>query len=154
MLFKDKHNCFITNSDGKILFKSFTIPNNRDGFDELYQKIKSVTDDLTKVKVGLEATGHYSYNTLGYLLYKGLTTFVINPLHTNLYSKSLSLRKTKTDKVDAHTIATMLMSEANLKSYSDTSYHNEELKSLTRYRFDKVKERAKLILMLQKNLSE
>ena len=28
--------------------------------------------------------------------------------------------------------------------YTDTAYHNEELKSLTRYRFDKVKERAKL----------
>lgn len=141
---KDKHDCFITNSDGEILFKAFTISNNRDGFDDLYQKITSVTDDLTKVKVGLEATGHYSYNILGYLLDKGLTTFVINPLHTNLYRKSLSLRKTKTDKVDAHTIATMLMSDVNLKSYSDTSYHNEELKSLTRYRFDKVKERAKL----------
>jgi transposase len=36
----------------------------------------------------------------------------------------------------------MLMSDVNLKSYSDTSYHNEELKSLTRYRFDKVKERS------------
>ena len=36
------------------------------------------------------------------------------------------------------------MSDMNLKSYSDTSYHNKELKSLTRYRFDKVKERAKL----------
>ena len=36
------------------------------------------------------------------------------------------------------------MSDVNLKSYSDTSYHNEELKSLTRYRFDKAKERAKL----------
>ena len=36
------------------------------------------------------------------------------------------------------------MSDVNLKSYSDTSYHNEELKSLTRYRFDKVKERATL----------
>ena len=141
---KDKHDCFITNSDGEVLFKAFTIPNNRDGFDELYQKIESVTDVLTKVKVGLEATGHYSYNILGFLLDKGLTTFVINPLHTNLYRKSLSLRKTKTDKVDAHTIATMLMSDVNLKSYSDTSYHNEELKSLTRYRFDKVKERAKL----------
>ncbi len=141
---KEKHDCFITNSDGEVLYKPFTIPNNRDGFNELYQKIKSVTDDLTKVKVGLEATGHYSYNILGYLLDKGLTTFVINPLHTNLYRKSLSLRKTKTDKVDAHTIATMLMSDVNLKSYSDTSYHNEELKSLTRYRFDKVKERAKL----------
>ena len=38
----------------------------------------------------------------------------------------------------------MMMSDVNLKSYSNTSYHNEELKSLTRYRFDKVKERAKL----------
>ena len=38
----------------------------------------------------------------------------------------------------------MLMSDVDLKSYTDTAYHNEELKSLTRYRFDKVKERAKL----------
>ena len=141
---KDKHDCFITNSDGEVLFKAFTIANNREGFDALYQRIESVSDDITKVKVGLEATGHYSYNILGYLLDKGLATFVINPLLTNLYRKSLSLRKTKTDKVDAHMIATMLMSDVNLKSYSDTSYHNEELKSLTRYRFDKVKERAKL----------
>ncbi len=101
-------------------------------------------EDVSKVKVGLEATGHYSYNLLGYLIDKGLPTYAINPLHTNLYRKSLSLRQTKTDKVDARTIASMLMSDVNLKSYSDTSYHNEELKSLTRYRFDKVKERAKL----------
>ena len=141
---KDKHDCFITNSDGEVLYKPFTISNNKDGFDELYNKIRSTTDDLTKVKVGLEATGHYSYNLLGFLVDKDLTTFVINPLHTNLYRKSLSLRQTKTDKVDARTIASMLMSDVNLKSYSDTSYHNEELKSLTRYRFDKVKERAKL----------
>ena len=141
---KDKHDCFITNSDGEVLFTSFTISNNRDGFETLFLKIQSVSDDLTKVKVGLEATGHYSYNLLGYLLDKGLPTYVINPLHTNLYRKSLSLRKTKTDKVDARTIASMFMSDVNLKSYSDLSYHNEELKSLTRYRFDKVKERAKL----------
>ena len=32
----------------------------------------------------------------------------------------------------------------SLKPYTNTAYHNEELKSLTRYRFDKVKERAKL----------
>ena len=141
---KDKHDCFITNSDSEVLFKAFTILNNLDGFNDLYQKIESVMDDVTKVKVGLEATGHYSYNLLGYLIDKGLPTYVINPLHTNLYRKSLSLRQTKTDKVDARTIASMLMSDVNLKSYSDTSYHNEELKSLTRYRFDKVQERAKL----------
>ena len=141
---KDKHDCFITNSDGEVLFQVFTIQNNRDGFDNLFAKIHSISTDVSNIKVGLEATGHYSYNLLGYLLDKGLHTFVINPLHTNLYRKSLSLRKTKTDKVDARTIAMMLMSDVNLKSYSDISYHNEELKSLTRYRFDKVQERARL----------
>ena len=141
---KDKHDCFITNSDGEVLFPVFTIQNNREGFDGLFSRIQSVSHDMSNIKVGLEATGHYSYNLLGYLIDKGLPTFVINPLHTNLYRKSLSLRKTKTDKVDARTIAMMLMSDVNLKSYSDTSYHNEELKSLTRYRFDKVQERAQL----------
>ena len=77
-----------------------------------------------------------------YLLDEDLATFVVNPLHTSLFRKSLILRKTKTDKVDSHTIATMLMYDVNLKFYPDISYHNEELKSLTRYRFDKVKERA------------
>ena len=141
---KDKHDCFITNSDGEVLFQVFTIQNNRKGFDDLFSRIQSTSSDVSNIKVGLEATGHYSYNLLGYLIDKGLPTYVINPLHTNLYRKSLSLRKTKTDKVDARTIAMMLMSDVNLKSYSDTSYHNEELKSLTRYRFDKIQERAQL----------
>ena len=107
-------------------------------------RIKSVSDDLSKVKVGLEATGHYSYNILGYLIAQGSPISLINPLHTNLFRKSLSLRQTKTDKVDARTICMMLSSGMNLPSYSGTSYHMEELKSLTRYRFDKVRERAKL----------
>ena len=141
---KDKHDCFVTDSDGTALFDSFVIRNNLDGFNDLYRKISSLTRDFSKVKVGLEATGHYNYNLLGFLFRKGFPTYVINPLHTNLYRKSLSLRQTKTDKVDARTIALMMMSDVNLKSYSDTSYHNEELKSLTRYRFDKVRERAKL----------
>lgn len=50
---KDKHDCFITNSDGEVLFKAFTIPNNLDGFNNLYQKIESVMEDISKVKVGL-----------------------------------------------------------------------------------------------------
>jgi transposase len=141
---KDKHDCFILSSEGEVLADVFTIPNNAEGFEALLQAIRSCAKPSEKMKVGLEATGHYSYNLLGFLLDCGLPTYVINPLHTNLYRKSLSLRKTKTDRVDARTIAAMLMSDVDLKSYTDTSYHNQELKSLTRYRFDKVKERAKL----------
>ena len=141
---KDKHDCFILSSEGEVLVDVFTIPNTMDGFNCLLQRIQDCTTPQDKMKVGLEATGHYSYNLLGFLLDNGLATYVLNPLRTNLYRKSLSLRKTKTDRVDAQTIASMLLSDAGLKPYTDTAYHNEELKSLTRYRFDKVKERAKL----------
>ena len=141
---KDKHDCFILSSEGEVLADVFTIANNWEGFETLLQRIRSCTTSADKIRVGLEATGHYSYNILGFLLDNGLPTFVLNPLHTNLYRKSLSLRQTKTDRVDARTIASMLMSDVDLKSYTDTAYHNEELKSLTRYRFDKVRERAKL----------
>ena len=141
---KDKHDCTIVSSDGEILSDVFTVQNNMDGFKLLFQRLQSAALDLSKVKVGLEATGHYSYNILGFLLDKGLATYVINPLHTNLFRKSTSLRRTKTDRVDARTIAAMMMSGVVLKSYTAISYHNEELKSLSRYRFGKVRERAKL----------
>lgn len=141
---KDKHDCYIVSSEGETPFGNFTITNNLDGFELLFSRIKSVARNLSEVKVGLEATGHYSYNILGFLLNKSLPTFVINPLHTNLFRKAQNLRKTKTDKVDARTIANMLMSKVNLESYSSALYHNEELRSLTRYRFDLVSKRAKL----------
>lgn len=141
---KDKHDCFILNSEGKVLASAFTIPNNMESFHCLLQRIRECSSPQDKIKVGIEATGHYSYNILGFLLDNGLLTYVLNPLHTNLYRKSLSLRKTKTDRVDARTIAAMLLSDVGLKPYTDTAYHNEELKSLTRYRFDKVKERGQL----------
>lgn len=141
---KDKHDCFIVNSEGEVLYDVFTIQNNITGFKDLLFKIKAAEPDPDKVKVGLEATGHYSYNILGFLKNMGLETIVINPLYTSLSRKSISLRKTKTDKVDARTIASMIMSDVSLKPYSDKLYHNEDLKSLTRYRFDKVSQRAKL----------
>ena len=141
---KDKHDCCIVNSDGEVLAEVFTISNDLDGFSLLFRKLQSVAPDLSNVKVGLEATGHYSYNILGFLLDKGLSTYVINPLHTNLFRKSASLRRTKTDRIDARIIVSMMMSGVVLSSYTATSYHNEELKSLSRYRFSKVRERAKL----------
>lgn len=59
-------------------------------------------------------------------------------------TSNLSLRKIKTDKVDAKTIALMLVTESGDHAYSLQTYQNEELKSLTRYRFDKVGQCAKL----------
>ena len=78
-----------------------------------------------QVKLGLEATGHYSYNILGFLLSKELATFVLNPLQTSQFRKSLTLRKTKTDKVEK----LLLMSLPQILTLRPTAaFQNEELK--------------------------
>lgn len=147
---KNKHDAIILDEDGVILVDNFTFTNNINGFNLLLKNINSITDNLENVKIGLEATGHYSYNILGFLTESGLTSYVLNPLHTNLYARGISLRKTKTDKVDASNIALMIMSKQFLKSYSSTSYHNEELKSLTRYRFKLVEQRSRLKISISR----
>ena len=147
---KNKHDAVILDEDGVVLVDNFTFSNDIGGFNLLLEKINSATDAFENIKIGLEATGHYSYNILGFLNEKGLATYVLNPLHTNLYAKGISLRKTKTDRVDASNIALMIMSKQFLKSYSNISYHNEELKSLTRYRFKLVEQRSKLKLSISR----
>ena len=127
---KDKHDCCILDSDGTIRADCITIPNNMDGFKQLLQTIRDCTKKSDKIKVGLEATGHYSYNILGFLLDNDLAVYVMNPLHTNLYRKSLSLRKTKTDRVDARTIATMLAGLALLFSPSPSLSQDQHLNAV------------------------
>ena len=106
-------------------------------------------ESFENIKVGLEATGHYSNNILNFLTSKGFNVYVINPLQTNLYRKGQSLRKTKTDKLDARFIATMLITD-NLKPYSNLSYHISELKSLVRHRFRLIEERSKFKVSLSR----
>ena len=141
---KNKHDCFIVDSNGEVLFKPFTIANSYKGFEFLLQSIKSTSDDLSQVQVGLESTGHYSGNILNYLVQQNLKVFFINPLRVALYKKGLSLRKTKTDKIDCQVIASMLMSNDDLIPYTKASIQMEELKYLTRYRYELVRQRAML----------
>lgn len=144
---KSKHDCCIIDSDGVIITDSLRISNTKEGFDILYTTILSAIDsnDFSKVKIGLESTGHYSTNITNYLYSKGFSITVLNPLVTNAFRKVGTLRKTKTDKCDAKVIATMLFSDES-KSYSPSSYQIQELKSLTRHRYRMVGYRSKLKL--------
>lgn len=146
---KDKHDCFAMNSDGEILIENLTFQNNSNGFNLFFNSISQFNESLENIKVGLEATGHYSNNILNFLTSKGFNVYVINPLQTNLYRKGQSLRKTKTDKLDARFIATMLITD-NFKPYSNLSYHISELKSLVRHRFRLVEERSKFKVSLSR----
>jgi transposase len=114
------------------------------GFHELYESILSFEPNPSphNMRIGLEATGHYSNNLIDFLLTKNLNPVVLNPLSTNLFRKGQSLRKTKTDKSDAQFITMMLITE-DIKPYTPVSYHIHELKALTRHRFRLVQERSR-----------
>lgn len=47
---KDKHDCFILTSQGQVLADVFTIPNTRDGFSELLQRIQQCSTPLDNIK--------------------------------------------------------------------------------------------------------
>lgn len=47
---KDKHDCFICNSEGEVLADVFTVSNSKEGFDTLLQTIVSCTGNGEKNK--------------------------------------------------------------------------------------------------------
>ena len=103
--------------------------------------------NFKNIKIGLESTGHYSNNITNFINKNSLELKIFNPLAVNLYRKALTLRKTKTDKIDAQFIAQMLFSDDS-KPYLPIDYHIIELKSLTRHRFRLVSQRAKFKIYL------
>lgn len=136
---KDKHDCHIISSDGEILCDNFRFSNSLDGFESFMNLLNlKIGNDLSKVKVGLESTGHYSTNLVHYLKRRNLSVIALNPLSVNRFRKSKTLRATKTDKSDARYIAEAIIGQMP-QSYSDISYHISSLKSLTRYRYRLVK---------------
>lgn len=138
---KEKHDCYIIDSDGTVIEDIFTFENSRKGFLQLLNKIPK--DNPQNIKIGLESTGHYSNNLVSFLSESDFSLTLFNPLHTNLFRKAQTLRKTKTDKGDAKLITLMLFS-GDSKPYSPASYHFQELKSLTRHRHRLVDYRVKL----------
>jgi transposase len=149
---KEKHDCCILDSDGVILRASFSFPNSRKGFEELRAAIQAAAKERSgeEVRVGLESTGHYGTNLVAFLRGNGFQPVLLNPLSVDRFRKSQSLRKTKTDKTDARFIAGMLSSGTS--PHAPASYHNSELKALTRSRSRLVGYRARLRLSLTRLL--
>jgi len=132
-----KHDIVILNELGIAFKKAFSIKNDLDGYKKLLSEISSAKEffnDLN-VRIGLESTGHYSRNILHFLILRQFEVMFINPLLTNMDRKAASVRKTKTDAIDAKAICMFLIRNQNdFKPYTLSSYHIDELKTLVRLR--------------------
>ena len=143
---KYKHDCFIQNENGEVIYNTFTFSNNKEGFTLLLERLKSL-DQSQKIKIGLEATGHYGDNLKPFLEQNGYDFMEINPLLISNFISANSLRRTKTDKADSQSISLYLMT-VEYKPYPVKSYHIQDLKSLTRTRENLIKERSKYLIRI------
>ncbi len=127
---KDKHDCYAVDSDGVVLCDNFTFANSSSGFAAFLERATT----WGKIKVGIEATGHYSSNLLSFLKAHSFEVVVFNPLSVSRLRSADSFRRTKTHKHDSRYIARLLMN-GEADPYQQQSYNISVLKSMTRARY-------------------
>lgn len=142
---KYKHDCFICSNTGEVIVENLSFENNQKGFQQFTALLKPY--DNSNIHIGLEATGHYGLNLKLFLEKNNYSFMEFNPLLIKEFAKSLSLRKTKTDKVDATIICQKLMS-VPYKPNSKLFYHSYSIKSLSRLRETLVKQRSKYLVQM------
>jgi len=115
----------------KLFYLRFAM--NAGGFSELLKAMIKSIEHITEITAAMESTGCYHINLFSFLSSEGVACVVVNPLLITNFAR-LSLRKTKTDKKDAHTIAQFLL--ANEKSLSAIAFSQDtqDIKDLSRER--------------------
>lgn len=148
---KYKHDFCIISNTGEVIVENYSFENNKKGFQQLLEKLKPY--NKSEVHIAFEATGHYSLNLELFLIDQDYSFMKINPLIIHQFLKAQSLRRTKTDKADALTIAQYLMS-VPYKPNSNLLYNIYSLKSLCRTRELLIKERSKFAVLLTNELDK
>ena len=137
---KYKHDCFICNETGLVIKENLSFNNNQEGFHQLLYLLNSL-DNISEIRIGLEATGHYHMNLMLFLEKNNYSFMELNPALVKKFISTQTLRRTKTDKTDAIAIARYLMS-LDYKPHPKQFYHKYALKSLSRRRSSFVHQRS------------
>jgi transposase len=128
---KDRSTAHGIEEGGKSLFE-LTFNMDGAGFAELLKRIEA-SGTLGNVVVAMESTACYHINLYSFLSAKGIETVIINPLLIANYAK-LSLRKTKTDKKDAKTIAQFILAHKDSVTQLAISQDLQDMRDMPRER--------------------
>lgn len=140
---KHVHTVACRGEDGTPHGKAVSFTNDGEGFKELLDRFGELDVDADECIIAMESTGHYWLALYEFLADRGYPVAVVNPILTDAFRKADTVRKTKTDLIDAFLIAEF----ARFKRLAPTRVSPEEtdgLKQLTRYRAHLVKERTSL----------
>ena len=130
---KHNHVASLLDENAKLLFKAFAFSNTADGANSLIEKLSSFITSVSDVEIGMEATGHYWLSVYSFLVEKGYTVHVVNPIQTDGWRKGTEIRKRKTDIIDSVLIADLI----RYGDFVETSLADEDtmsLRNLSRFR--------------------
>ncbi len=99
---KDSFDFCFTDESEQVLLKDHYLM-DIDNFTTLANYLAPFSND--EILIVMEATGIYHLNLLSFFLEQGLNVSVVNPLFIHAFTKSMTIRKTKTDSKDAHIIS-------------------------------------------------
>ena len=91
--------------DGRPHGKAFAFANDERGFRSLLDRLRELGATPEGSLVVMESTGHYWMALWELLVAHGYEVAIVNPVLTDAFRKAGTLRKTKTDLVDAFLIA-------------------------------------------------
>ena len=142
---KYKHDCFIMTDLGEVINDGFSFTNNAGGFAMLQRELELCGKG--NVRIGFEATGNYGINLKLFLERIGYDYMEINPLLIKEYIRGRTLRRTKTDKLDASAIAGYILA-VGYQPHRTSFYQTFALKQLTRLRSSLVSQRSRYLVQL------
>ena len=99
----------VCSPDKRPLGKPSEVSNDRLGFQRLEQSLRALGVEPTRLLIGLEATSRYNENLYQFLAGQGYTLCLLHPRQTHQFAQQRGLRA-KTDRLDAGTIARVLLS--------------------------------------------
>jgi transposase len=110
---------------------SFKVAHTLEGLGMLREFVREI-EDLTGIKppIVLESTGHYHTPVVQYFEERGYLLIIVNPL-VSYRAKSSSLRKVKTDMIDARHLCELYYKE-DLEPYKKRGIQILNLRNLTR----------------------
>jgi len=111
---KNKSMVCLISEDGVVYIEPFEFNHNLNEFNLLELKINFF--NLNNITVFMESTSTYHLPVERFFKERNFQTHIINPIHAK--NNKSSLRKTKTDKEDCLSLATLFFKE-NIKNYND-----------------------------------
>lgn len=133
---KRSHEIIVITSDNQVGIKPFRISNNCSSYNQMLSKIKKSTCVKSQIVFAMEFTAYYWLPLYARLHKDGYAVVVLNPIQT-FAMREMFIRKAKTDARISLIIAELIRFG---RYFSSNISYNEELKSLARYRFDKVQQ--------------